>query len=58
MLDLSGEGIKIHVPNKTASNFPKAEKAEKKTMKIPMNEQPVDLNTQELIHFPFLISII
>ena len=33
MLDLSGEGIKIHVPNKTASNFRKA-------------EQPVDLNTQ------------
>ena len=29
MLDLSGEGIKIHVPNKTASNFRKAEKAEK-----------------------------
>ena len=29
MLDLSGEGIKIHVLNKTASNFRKAEKAEK-----------------------------
>ena len=34
MLDLSGEGIKIHVPNKTASNLRKAEKAEKKRWKF------------------------